>query len=189
MRNLWLIAVTASFRLPAPFLATSSSYPSPVTRAAAPVGDFSPRVSAPPPAAARALPRSSAVACGAALAVAVVAAAPRPPAPAARAASRSLRRAKSSSPLREPLGLPRPRGCRGPVGHPRLPGIFPSLGGLEQRAARGSRLRMALDGGGSALKIHDLDVWAGSSPLIEGVTWTIMPNERWSACLFQDFPD
>ena len=39
---------------------------------------------------------------------------------------------------------------------------------------------MALDGGGAAVAIKDLDVWAGSSPLIEGVTWTIMPKERWS---------
>lgn len=39
---------------------------------------------------------------------------------------------------------------------------------------------MALDGGGAAIKIRDLAVWAGSSNLIEPFDWTIMPKERWS---------
>jgi len=39
---------------------------------------------------------------------------------------------------------------------------------------------MALDGSGAAVTIRDLDVWAGSSSLIRGVTWRVMPNERWS---------
>ena len=50
--------------------------------------------------------------------------------------------------------------------------------GLMLRALRGPR--MQLDGGGAAIAIRDFDVWAGSSPLIEAVDWTIMPNERWS---------
>ena len=40
--------------------------------------------------------------------------------------------------------------------------------------------RMALDGGGAAIAIRDLAVWAGSSNLIEPFDWSIMPNERWS---------
>jgi len=39
---------------------------------------------------------------------------------------------------------------------------------------------MALDGGGAAIAIRDLAVWAGSSKLIEPFEWRIMPNERWS---------
>ena len=40
--------------------------------------------------------------------------------------------------------------------------------------------RMALDGGGAAIAIRELAVWAGSSNLIEPFDWRIMPNERWS---------
>jgi len=40
--------------------------------------------------------------------------------------------------------------------------------------------RLALDGGGAAIAIRDFDVWAGSSPLIEDVSWNVMPKERWS---------
>jgi len=40
--------------------------------------------------------------------------------------------------------------------------------------------RMAFDGGGSAISIRALDVWAGSSELIEAFDWQVMPNERWS---------
>eukprot|EP00966_Prymnesium_polylepis_P013111 302355-Prymnesium_polylepis.2 len=39
---------------------------------------------------------------------------------------------------------------------------------------------MGFDAGGAAIAIRDLDVWAGSSQLIESVDWSIMPNERWS---------
>jgi ATP-binding cassette subfamily F protein 3 len=39
---------------------------------------------------------------------------------------------------------------------------------------------MALDGGGAAIAIRDLTVWAGSSKLVDDVHWRIMPNERWS---------
>ena len=39
---------------------------------------------------------------------------------------------------------------------------------------------MALDGGGAAIAIRDLTVWAGSSKLVEPFDWRIMPNERWS---------
>ena len=38
--------------------------------------------------------------------------------------------------------------------------------------------RMGFDAGGAAIAIRDLDVWAGSSSLIESVNWNIMPNER-----------
>ena len=40
--------------------------------------------------------------------------------------------------------------------------------------------RMALDGGGAAIAIRDMAVWAGSARLIEPFEWRIMPNERWS---------
>ena len=39
---------------------------------------------------------------------------------------------------------------------------------------------MALDGGGAAIAINELAVWAGSSNLIEPFDWRIMPGERWS---------
>ena len=39
---------------------------------------------------------------------------------------------------------------------------------------------MQTDTGGAAVRIRGFDVWAGSSPLIIGVDWTIMPNERWA---------
>ena len=39
---------------------------------------------------------------------------------------------------------------------------------------------MQADTGGAAVRIRGFDVWAGSSPLIIGVDWTIMPNERWA---------
>ena len=39
---------------------------------------------------------------------------------------------------------------------------------------------MALDGGGAAIAIKDLAVWAGSSNLIEPFDWRIMPSQRWS---------
>ena len=47
-------------------------------------------------------------------------------------------------------------------------------------ALRSPPPRMALDGGGAAIAIRDLAVWAGSSNLIEPFDWRIMPNERWS---------
>ena len=34
--------------------------------------------------------------------------------------------------------------------------------------------------GGAAVSIEGLDVWAGSALLIQGVDWSIMPNERWA---------
>ena len=40
--------------------------------------------------------------------------------------------------------------------------------------------RMALDNGGAAIAIRELDVWAGSNNLIESFDWRIMPKERWS---------
>jgi hypothetical protein len=40
--------------------------------------------------------------------------------------------------------------------------------------------RMALDNGGAAIAIRELDVWAGSNNLIETFDWRIMPKERWS---------
>eukprot|EP00919_Chromeraceae_sp_WS-2016_P057152 GHVR01135516.1.p1 GENE.GHVR01135516.1~~GHVR01135516.1.p1 ORF type:complete len:216 (-),score=34.39 GHVR01135516.1:499-1146(-) len=40
--------------------------------------------------------------------------------------------------------------------------------------------QMVLDGGGAAIAIRDLGVWAGSSELIEPFDWRIMPRERWS---------
>lgn len=39
---------------------------------------------------------------------------------------------------------------------------------------------MALDGGGAAIAISRLEVWAGSSKLVEPFEWRIMPNERWA---------
>ena len=39
---------------------------------------------------------------------------------------------------------------------------------------------MQADTGGAAVRIKNFDVWAGSSPLIIGVDWTIMPKERWA---------
>ena len=47
-------------------------------------------------------------------------------------------------------------------------------------ALRAPAPRMALDTGGAAIAIRDLDVWAGSSNLIAPFDWNIMPNERWA---------
>ena len=41
-------------------------------------------------------------------------------------------------------------------------------------------LMQTTDTGGAAVRIRGFDVWAGSSPLMIGVDWTIMPNERWA---------
>ena len=59
------------------------------------------------------------------------------------------------------------------------------LGGpLTRRAAphRDHRLRptLALDSGGAAIAVRNLDLWAGSSPLILDVNWDVRPKERWA---------
>ena len=44
----------------------------------------------------------------------------------------------------------------------------------------GATMQTARDTGGAAIVIEDVDVWAGSSPLILGVNWNVMPNDRWA---------
>ena len=39
---------------------------------------------------------------------------------------------------------------------------------------------MQMASGGAAIAIKNYDVWAGSSPLVLDVNWSIMPNERWA---------
>ncbi|EOD12548.1 hypothetical protein EMIHUDRAFT_247380 [Emiliania huxleyi CCMP1516] len=38
----------------------------------------------------------------------------------------------------------------------------------------------AVDTGGAAIVVKGVDVWAGDSPLILDVNWSVMPNERWA---------
>jgi len=68
-----------------------------------------------------------------------------------------------------------------PAGRPLMQPL--SAGWLQPAALPAGRsppLMMQADTGGAAVRIRGFDVWAGSSPLIIGVDWTIMPNERWA---------
>ena len=46
--------------------------------------------------------------------------------------------------------------------------------------ARSVRMAAAVDTGGAAIVVKGVDVWAGDSPLILDVNWSVMPNERWA---------
>lgn len=64
--------------------------------------------------------------------------------------------------------------------------LFEPLGGRVARAGaraapsvRAVRM-LASDGGGAAVFMRDLDVWAGANVLIGGIEWSINRNERWA---------
>ena len=50
----------------------------------------------------------------------------------------------------------------------------------ESYSLRSPPPKMRMASGGAAISIKEFDVWAGSSPLILDVSWSIMPNERWA---------
>ena len=57
-----------------------------------------------------------------------------------------------------------------------------SVNDPRMKSPRSARVTMqtARDTGGAAIVLEDVDVWAGSEPLIMGVNWNVMPNDRWA---------
>ncbi len=73
-------------------------------------------------------------------------------------------------------------GVAGPLWVEAYAGVLGGPVGRRAAPRRDHLLRptLALDAGGAAIAVRNLDLWAGSSPLILDVNWDVRPNERWA---------